>query len=487
MSEKNMKKQELIKKLQDIEWQDFEVKEARSAIPKSSWETVSAFCNTAGGWLVFGVSQKGKDYSVIGVSSAEKIEQDFLTVLRGDKFNRKIKAEAKKYSINGKSVIAFYVPSVYPKDKPIYFNSLSNTFIRTGSGDQRATKEEIDALYRNSSFNKKDEELTEYRFKDLDKETVLRYRTYLKSVDPEHRYNDISAEKMLELMRIIVKGKVTVGGALVFGSEKIVNAAVSDFRIEYLEVSGTSFADADNRYEYRMPVQKNLYEYYFSILEKLKKHINIPFKLRGMSRDENPPQFIAIREALVNLLMHTDYFSNAKPRIRILTDRIEFFNPGSLPKDIKYILKEEFSMPRNNTIARIFRTIKLSENIGSGFHKMFKGWASYYKRKPKVEGDFDYYKITFYLDKKGGKQHRAAKKVDSKTLKCSVKVRRNYGETAEKVFLCIQANSFMKTHEIAGETGLSQRTVENAIAKLKKARLLRRIGPAKGGHWEAKK
>ncbi|MCK5216107.1 MAG: hypothetical protein KAR05_12235 [Candidatus Omnitrophica bacterium] len=46
-------------------------------------------------------------------------------------------------------------------------------------------------------------------------------------------------------------------------------------------------------------------------------------------------------------------------------------------------------MKKNNTIARIFRTIKLSENIGSWFHKMFKGWISYYKKKPKDEGDFD--------------------------------------------------------------------------------------------------
>src|SRR3989344_7157337 len=137
----------------------------------------------------------------------------------------------------------------------------------------------------------------------------------------------------------------------------MVNRVISDFRIEYLEVMGTSFADAPTRYEYRMPIQKNLYDYYFSILEKLLKHINIPFKLKGMSRDETPPQVIAIREALVNLLMHTDYYSNAQPRIRVLSDRIEFFNPGSLPKAVKYILKEEFSMLRNNTIARIFRTI----------------------------------------------------------------------------------------------------------------------------------
>ena len=64
------------------------------------------------------------------------------------------------------------------------------------------------------------------------------------------------------------------------------------------------------------------------------------------------------------------------------------------------------------------------------------------------------------------------------------KVRRKYGENAEKVFLSIKANLFIKTHEIADQMQLSQRTVENAIAKLKKAGLLKRIGPDKGGHWE---
>ena len=147
-----MNKRELVKKLQDIEWLDFE---AKSEVPKNSWETVSAFCNTAGGWLVFGVSKKGKEYEIIGVSCPEKIEQDFLTTLRGDKFNKSIKAEPKKYDIDGKAVLAFFIPSMHSRDKPVYFNSLHNTFIRTGSGDQRATREEIDAMYRNSSFDKK--------------------------------------------------------------------------------------------------------------------------------------------------------------------------------------------------------------------------------------------------------------------------------------------------------------------------------------------
>jgi len=51
-----MNKSELLNRLSDIEWDDFEVKEARSELPKSIWETVSAFANSSGGWIILGVS-----------------------------------------------------------------------------------------------------------------------------------------------------------------------------------------------------------------------------------------------------------------------------------------------------------------------------------------------------------------------------------------------------------------------------------------------
>lgn len=53
-----MTKEELIIRLNDIEWDDFEVKEASGGLPKSMWETVSAFSNTAGGWIILGVKEK---------------------------------------------------------------------------------------------------------------------------------------------------------------------------------------------------------------------------------------------------------------------------------------------------------------------------------------------------------------------------------------------------------------------------------------------
>jgi len=75
---------------------------------------------------------------ITGVSNPEKIEQDFTTILRnGAKFNKKIIVKSKKYNFNDKKVLAFYISPQSSKDKPIYFNSLKNTFIRTASGQHK--------------------------------------------------------------------------------------------------------------------------------------------------------------------------------------------------------------------------------------------------------------------------------------------------------------------------------------------------------------
>ncbi len=481
-----MNKDGLILRLQDIEWEDFEVKESRNEVPKNAWETVSAFANTAGGWLIFGVKKSGRSFDIIGVQSPDKIEQDFLTTLRGDKFNKKLQAKAKKYNIDGKIVLGFYIPSLDGKSKPLYFNSVKNTFIRTGSGDQRATQEEIDALYRNASFDKKDEELTGFMVKDLDTQTIKRYRTYLDNIDPEHRYNRLSTEELLERLHAVRKGKVTVGGLLVFGNEETISSIIGDFRIDYLEIMGTSYGDAPTKYHYRLSEEDNLFGFYFSIFERLKKKIDVPFKQEGewLMGVEDQPQVRAVKEALVNLLMHADYFSNTKPRIRVFLDRIEFFNPGSLPKDIKFIIKEEFSMPRNPTVARIFRHIRLSENIGSGFDKMFKGWTAYYKKKPLVTGDFDYYKIVFPLDTKNAVEGGKAR--DQGLVEgLAEKLVEGLAENQKKIWEEMKVRPSISKRELAKKIGISTTAVDKNIVSLKLKGLLKRVGPDKGGHWEA--
>jgi len=461
-----MNKVELIKKLEDIEWEDFEVKEAHSEIPKNSWETVSAFSNTAGGWLIFGVKKEGKEYTIIGVSNPEKIQQDFIGVLRsGEKFNKKLEVKCKKYSFEEKIVLAFYMP--VSKSKPIFYDNPKNTFIRTGSGDQRATYEELNALFRDSAFGTKDKETTNFKLKDLDKETLKRFQNYIQSLD--NSYLNISEEELYEKLRVTIDGKVTIGGLLMFGTEDLIGKVFSDFMIDYIEIRGTSYSDAPERYTYRMPLQKNLYNYFFNIFERLITRIDIPFKTKGAFRDENQPQVLAIREALVNLLAHSDYFSTMKPRVRVFSDRLEFMNPGSLPASVDVLRKQELTLPRNPILIKIFRILKLAENAGYGFDKMFNGWKSYYKIYPLVENSITFYKITFPLKTKWDNVLKSTRKVPEKY---------------QKIIDELIANPAISRIELATKLNKKLTTIQSQLRKLVKDGLIKRIGPDKGGHWE---
>jgi len=471
-----MNKQELIEKLQDIEWEDFEVKEAKSEVPKNSWESVSAFSNTAGGWLVFGVKKIGKEYEIIGVKNSEKISQDFLGVLRGNKFNKRLTAKSKKYSISGKSVLAFYIEAKHPREKPIYYDNPKNTFIRAGGADQKATQEEIDNFYRTSSFEEKDKGLTGLKFEDLDKDTISQYRNFFVQVNPAHRYNTLKDKEFLEKLEVIKENKITFGGLLIFGKKEDLADLISNYRIEYLEISGISYEDAPTRYNYRLSSEKNLFLTFFDIYERLLKQIEIPFSVKQGVRDDDPPHLQALREALVNLIIHTDYFSLQNPRIRVFSDRFEFFNPGALPKKIELILKEDFSLPRNPILAKIFRFLKFSDNIGSGFHKMIYGWDKKYHLKPLIDGDFDFYKITFPLSKSGTTTNTTTYATSKTTTKGDDKE----GEILE----LIENNPYLSAEQIALKVNLTEEGVRYHLKNLKKKERIKRKGHGKGGSWE---
>ena len=107
--------------------------------------------------------------------------------------------------------------------------------------------------------------------------------------------------------------------------------------------------------------------------------------------------------------MHSDYFSTACPRVRVFDNRIEFFNPGALPKSLKKLLEEDISLPRNPIIAKFFRVVKLAENAGYGFDKMINGWREYTGSEPEFDQGQDYTKATFYFKKKGKVRERFGK------------------------------------------------------------------------------
>jgi len=485
-----MTKQELLEHLQDIEWDNFEVKEAATELPKSSWETVSAFANTSGGWLVLGVSQNGKKFEITGVENIEKMEQDLATTLRSrSKFNTVINPYFKKYDIDGKKVLACFIAS--SEVKPVYFNNLTNTFIRTGSGDQRASEFEINALYRDQSFGTMSEKTVEgTSVESLNRSSYNRFRDYLKWRNPDLRYNQMNDDEFNRRLKIVKDGKLTYGGLLFLGKNEEITDTFSDFRVDYLEIPATNYADAEPRYTFRIDEQENLWEYYFVLFQRLRIYADNPLTIGEMGiGHEDTKQADALREALVNLLIHTDYFSPMKPRIRVFTNRIEFENPGMLPRPVEELLKADESLPRNPVLAKFFRIAKICESAGYGFDKMLE-WKKETGNEIFFETHIDKTKFTFMLNEKTveetGKTVEETEKTVEETKKTVEETKKTIEETektVEKILKLMTVNPFIKTTQLSESIGISISAINQQIAKLKKQNLLHRDGANKGGKW----
>lgn len=472
-----MTKDELLARLRDIEWEDFEVKEAQNKLPDNVWETVSAFSNTSGGWIVFGIKQNGKRFEVQGVNDGEKIESDFHNTLRGgQKFNTRILAEGRKYMIDDKLVLAFHIPS--SSMKPIYVNNPINTFIRTGSGDRRASEGEIAAMQRDQAFGFKSEQIVVgTTLDDIDSVSLDTFRRHINNFNPEFPYTQLQNDEFCEKVGVAKDGVLTYAGLLMLGKRDSVQRYISNFWIDYIEIPGTSFRDADVRYTYRMPEQANIWESYQIILQRLRIYCDAPYVARSDGRGiQDETQLYALREGLTNLCAHCDYFSPMHPVIRVFSDRIEMQNPGKFMFPLSELRKQIHSMPRNPSISKLFRFARLSENAGYGIDKMLM-WE---QKRGKVDFTDDIVSSTiiFHFGKDSANTTQTGSQTSSQTGS------QTSSQTSDKVLNLIRQTPTITRVKLAELLSVSPATIQKAIDKLKKQGALVRKGGDFGGHWE---
>ncbi len=179
------------------------------------------------------------------------------------------------------------------------------------------------------------------------------------------------------------------------------------------------------------------------------------------------PDLESIREALVHMLMHADYFSSASSGVRIFANHVEFYNPGGLPKSFEELRAKDISLPRNPIIAKLFRMVRLAEKVGFGFDfdKIDKNWNAYNATMLNYHITFDSVVVDFPMES------------DETCIESS-------GKTSGKIIELIKQNRDISIPEMATRIGVSERSIERNIENLKKKGLLHRVGPAKGGHWQ---
>jgi len=335
----------------------------------SEWKeivkTVSGFANTNGGIILIGITDKG---IVSGVQIGNRTIEDLANKIK-ENTDPKIFARISVEDIQEKKIIVITINQ--NKSKPVF--AFDKVYKRIGKSTVRVTSEEIRKMALEGKKTYWDEQIIEgASLKDIDEEKVkwfLRKAKTERSLDIEL---EISIKEALERLKLVTEGRLTNVSILLFGKEVqrfFIQAEVRCARFKGTEPS-KPFID--------MKIFRG------DIINQVNKSLNfvlehtpltawlVPGKVEREERYNYPPE--AIREAIVNAICHRDYESPANVQIRIFDDRIEIWNPGSLPEGwtVERLKQTHESIPKNPLIANQFFLIKYIEKWGTGTIEMIK-------------------------------------------------------------------------------------------------------------------
>ena len=391
--------EELQDRLQKYEWADIEFKKARRGVPQDAYKTVSAFANTAGGWLVFGVQEASGGLDIVGVVEVDKVQNDFLSTLRaGDKLNRVIAVAEDAHEVDGKTLLVFHVPESPRQDKPIYLGGdIRQSFIRRGAGDERCTMGEIERFLRDAAGAKYDGELLDLDPERVfDSDSVRWYRRIFEDRNPGRRQELSDMEFLHEWGFVKERGQggslaPTRAAVLVLGSGRYVRHVLSRpvMDCQFVNAAFDEWSP-DLRWDDRIVVEENLVQAWLTLSERFVQRAARPFRIdpATMRRDDDPPDYIAFRESTINLLLHQDYGDQGrKPCIRFFRDRMVFWNPGDAFATTEQLLEPSEKEVRNPDIVAAFRRLGLSEQAGTGIRAIFRNWQALGHVPPLIDND----------------------------------------------------------------------------------------------------
>ncbi len=361
-----------------------EAKKCTEKIDRSVLETICSFSNEpdlGGGVIILGMEEThdlSAPYSVIGVTDPDKLQKD-LSSQCADMFNHPVRPTIEPYVIDGKKVLVVAVPELDNRHKPLYFKNEGlprGAWRRIGSTDQRCTEEDLAVFYTDSdSFDRGIAEDTD--LDDIDENAVRYYRKLREEANPdaeELKYSDID---LLRSLKAIVKDKngnwrLTNAGLLVFGKQMALRREMPAVRVDYIRVSGTEWVpDPHNRFEsidMRGPFLLLIGRAFNAIADDLPRG----FSLRPGDLQAKRPLSIpedALREAIVNSLIHQSLRIHRPIQIIRYSNRIEITNPGFSLKP-EETLGEPGSEMRNPTISSIIHETQIAEAKGTGIGTM---------------------------------------------------------------------------------------------------------------------
>lgn len=385
------------------ESEEIEFKSAAGGFPKSFWETYSSFANTHGGTIVLGVKEKNGDFYLdsLTAESVKKYKKEFWSGVNNRNnvnVNLLSSDDVVDVEIDGHKVILFYIPRAAREQRPVFhtLNPYSGTYKRNHEGDFKCTEQEVRRMYAdaNISVSADSRILDNYSFDDIDKASLDQYRRLFDLAKPGHAWlalDNISLLKKLggyKVDRQTGKEGFTLAGLLMFGKTDSITdeSCAPHFFLDYREYdeenTSARWLDrvcSDGTWE------ANLFQFYRRVLPRLQEILPVPFQLDGDTRIDETPAHVAVREALINSLVHADYSINASTVITRSKNRIVFSNPGCLLVSKQQFYEGGDSVCRNLALQKMFMMFGKAEKAGSGADKIISGWREANWNAPMLE------------------------------------------------------------------------------------------------------
>lgn len=474
--------------LEQIKKGESKILEFKKVLPSSEKisKTIISFANMNGGKILVGIT---KDGGVKGLDDADPGDYaDRLANIVHDMIHPVLVPEIYSYEVNNKTII---VVEIYPSNtKPHFLKSkgkLEGTYIRVGATNKQADFDYIKELERQRLNISYDEDINRsFSFESFDTDMLIKILE--KNLNKSIAFEDLVNFKLIKVekdRKYFTNAALIIMGKLDHAKIRCARfkGDTMDVFIDQKDLSGDIFTQLENAMKF--------------LLFNINLHGEIgPDYLRRVDTYEIPPD--ALREALINALIHRDYvITGADIKIAVFDNTIEITSPGAFPRGItiEEILRGRSEI-RNRVIARIFREAELIEQWGRGIKRIIQQCEAHDLRTPEIAESGMFVQFVFHRnnrtldiqqvvgtvneeqkpDAKTGRKNRTQKPDNYKNTHLHIKRIMNY----------LKNNKFITVSDAMNVLGLARSRTSEILGKMVKEDLIAAVGKGKATKYTIK-
>lgn len=487
---------------------EIEFKSSKGGFSQSMWESYSAFANTNGGIIVLGIKEKDAKFFSDNLTQEAviKYKKQFW-----DGINNKTTVSASilqdddvvEVEYEGSWLLVIKVPRAEYSVRPIYLTLNpfgGHAYRRRHEGDYKISDDVVRRLMGDSLVAECPLDRTIFPYfalgEELDINTLAQYRRLFNAKNENHPWSDLSDMDFLK--KIGAYGKdpesgeegFTRAGVLMFGTQKGLDDAIPYYFIDYREKLSD---DPAIRWTDRVYIdgywEPNLFQFFGRIYPKIRQALPVPFKLDGIMRIDDTPAHKALREAIINCLVHACYGMMNNIVIERYPDKLIFVNPGTMLISVDQFFAGGTSICRNFVLQKMFSFIGYVERAGSGADTITKGWKENNWPKPQIREIFDPDRVEMVLSLDSLEAHvRTCDDISDDTKGDTNRL----SHRQEIIYRMLSSDDTkgdtnvlaLSSTVIAKELGVSAITIKRELAKMAKIGVIKHVGPSYGGHWE---